>query len=400
MDKVTQSAKKATHQLTKQHNRDLVLKTIFDHETISRAGIARLTQLTRTTVSDVVSGLMEEGLVEEVGPGSSIGGKPSIQLRLVADSRYLIGVNLAQNKFIASVVNLRGEIKKTAEASVTGEAANAAIQQVYQILDPLVKEQWKPIVGMGVGAPGLINTRAGIVVNAVNLDWEDLSLASLLEERYGLPVRLLNDSQATAIGEFVHGDHRSNGNLIVVNVSHGIGAGILIHGRLFQGDGGGAGEIGHIQVEQGEAVDGLVCRCGRQGCLETRASGRAIVQRVQRQPGRSSVDSLEAIEAKFHANDTVIEEIVLDAGRSLGIAIGGLVGTLNIKNILLTGDVTRFGPRWLEAVQQGIRQAALERMVQDTKLDMGKLDYRACILGASAYLLLDDYSLLFLHKEN
>ena len=88
------STQKATHQRTKQHNRDLVLKTIFEHETVSRAAIARLTQLTRTTVSEVVSTLLAEGLVTEVGPGSSIGGKPSIQLRLVADSRYLIGVNL------------------------------------------------------------------------------------------------------------------------------------------------------------------------------------------------------------------------------------------------------------------------------------------------------------------
>src|SRR5512134_2093672 len=103
--------RKATHQLTKQHNRDLVLKTIFENETISRAEIARITMLTRTTVSDVVAGLLSEGLVKEVGLGSSIGGKPSILLSLVADSRYLIGLNLAQNKFVGAVVNLRGEIK-------------------------------------------------------------------------------------------------------------------------------------------------------------------------------------------------------------------------------------------------------------------------------------------------
>jgi predicted transcriptional regulator len=94
------STQKATHQGTKQHNRDLVLKTIFDRQKVSRAEIARLTQLTRTTVSEVVSALLEEGLVTEVGPGSSIGGKPSIQLSLVADSRYLIGVNLAQNRLL------------------------------------------------------------------------------------------------------------------------------------------------------------------------------------------------------------------------------------------------------------------------------------------------------------
>lgn len=386
------SAQKATHQATKQHNRNLILKTIFDHDTISRAGIARLTQLTRTTVSEVVSGLILEGLIEEVGPGSSIGGKPSILLSLVADSRYLIGVNLAQHRFIASIVNLRGEIKKTVEVPVRDGDGQKAIGLVYQILDQLLKEDYKPLVGIGVGTPGLIDTGAGIVVNAVNLEWQDLPLARLLEERYHLPVRLLNDSQAAAIGEFVHGGHRSDGNLIVVNVSHGIGAGILINGRLFQGDGGGAGEIGHVLVEE----DGLPCRCGRRGCLETLASGWAIMRAVKHLPEISDSISLDAIQTKFAGDDSSVNEIVLNAGRHLGRALGGLVGTLDIKTIILTGDVTGFGASWLAAVGGAMKASALRRMTEETQLKIGKLDYRACILGSSAYLLLDDYSLLFL----
>ena len=388
--------KKATHQLTKQHNRDLVLKTIFENETISRAEIARITKLTRTTVSDVVSGLMTEGLVKEVGLGSSIGGKPSILLSLVADSRYLIGVNLAQNKFIGSVVNLRGEIKKTVEVPVQGGDGDKAIQLVYQILDGLVKKEWKPIVGIGVGTPGLINTREGIVVNAVNLEWQDLPLAHLLQGRYGLPVSVLNDSQATAIGEFVYGDHQSDSNLIVVNLSHGIGAGILINGRLFQGDGGGAGEIGHVLVQE----NGLLCRCGRRGCLETLASARAILQCAQSLPNSSEVTTLDALESKFFTNDPAVKKIVLEAGHYLGTSIGSLVGTLNIKKVVVTGDMTRFGEAWLAAVDRAMSQSALGRMVQETQLEIGKLDYRACILGSSAHLLLDDYSLLFLQPEN
>lgn len=390
------SVKKATHQLTKQHNRNLVLKTIFDHETISRAAIARMTQLTRTTVSDVVAGLMTEGLVEEIGPGSSIGGKPSILLRLVADSRYLIGVNLAQSKFIGSVVNLRGEIKKTVEVPVSGGDGEQAIRLLYKILDQLVDNQWKPVVGIGVGTPGLINSREGIVLNAVNLEWQDLALARLLEGRYGLPARILNDSQATAIGEFVYGNHRSDGNLVVVNAGHGIGAGILINGRLFQGDGGGAGEIGHVLVESG----GRLCRCGRRGCLETLASGRAILQAAQQRAGLPGGSSLDGVETKFHAGDPAVKEVILEAAHALGRAIGSLIGTLHIKQVVLTGDVTRFGEAWLAAVRGAMSGAALGRMVQETHLEMGTLDYRACILGSSAYLLLDDYSLLFSQKEN
>jgi Transcriptional regulator/sugar kinase len=390
------TAKKATHQLTKQHNRDLVLKTIIENETISRAEIARVTKLTRTTVSDIVARLLAEKLVQEVGQGLSIGGKPSILLSLAADSRYLIGLNLTQDKFIGAVVNLRGEIKETVETPVQGDDGVQALQLVYQTLDQLVKKDWKPIVGIGVGAPGLINTSQGIVFNAVNLDWQDLPLAHLLEERYHLPISVMNDSQATAIGEFVYGDHKFDNNLIVVNVRHGIGAGFLINGQLFQGDGGGAGEIGHVVVQE----DGLLCRCGRKGCLETIASVHAVTQRVNILSKSTVPIPFAEIVSKFSNGDPLVREVVLEAGHYLGVAIGSLIGTLNIRKVVLNGDMTRFGQSWLDSIRQSMLQAALGRMTQETQLEIGKLDYRACILGSSANLLLDDYSLLFMISEN
>src|SRR5512142_29386 len=141
-------AKKATHQQTKQHNRDLTLKTLFDNPQISRAEIARTTKLTRATVSDMVADLIDEGLVTEVGYGSSIGGRLPVLLSLNADSRYLIGLNLAQDKFVGAVVNLRGEIKEMCEAPVPVGSNNGeqALQTVFQILDQLVATDWKPIV--------------------------------------------------------------------------------------------------------------------------------------------------------------------------------------------------------------------------------------------------------------
>jgi len=400
-------AKKATHQLTRQHNRDLVLRTIFEKETISRAGIARLTQLTRTTVSDVVAGLLAEGLVYEVGPGSSINGKPSILLSIIPDSRYLVGLSLEQHKFYGAVVNLRGEVKEAVEEPVQGRDGKQALSLLYQMLDQLVSKNWAPIVGIGVGTPGLINTREGIVVRAVNLDWQDLPLARLLQERYPIPVSILNDSQATAIGEFVYGDHGAEDNLIVINVKRGIGAGILIHGRLFQGDGGGAGEIGHVVVEE----NGLLCRCGRRGCLETVASVQAVLQRTAECRQALSTHShagdlaaeplsLEALVEDFYRGEPSTREVVLQAGSALGISIANLVGVLNIHKVVLTGDMTRFGADWLAAVDSAMRRSALARMTQETRLELGRLGVRACILGASAYQLLGGYSLLFNSVEN
>ena len=393
---------KATHQQTKKHNRDLVLQTIFENETISRAEIARLTKLTRATVSDMVSSLLDEGLIEEIGYGESIGGKAPILLSLIADSRYLIGLNLAQDKFIGSVVNLRGEIKETVEFAVNDSDGEQALQLVYQILDQLTQNHWKPLVGIGVGTPGLVNTQEGVVVNAVNLDWQDLPLAHLLESRYNLPVTVLNDSQATAIGEFVYGgNHASDSNLVVVTIKHGIGAGILINGRLFQGDGGGAGEIGHVVVQE----DGELCRCGKYGCLETIASTRAILQRAKNLAPEYTESqlaenfdgiSLEAIEAAWQANDALAGRVLSDAAHYLGASIASLIGVLNIQNIVITGDMSRFGDAWLQSVQETMTRGALTRMAQDTKLEMGTLEFKACILGASAFMLLEDYSLLFI----
>ncbi len=380
---------KATHQLTKQHNRDLVLRTIFSRDSISRAEVARVTHLTRTTVSEVVNGLLIEGLVEEVGRGESLGGKTPILLSIVADSRYLIGLNLAQDKFTGAVVNLRGEIKELVEIPVHDDNGENALQLVYQIIDQLNRKKLKPIVGIGVGTPGLVNTREGVVINAVNLEWQDLPLSQLLGKKYKLPVLILNDSQAAAIGEYVYGgDHAPDENLIVVNVIHGIGAGILINGRLFQGDGGGAGEIGHVVVQE----HGELCRCGQRGCLETIASARAVVQQMK-------MKSLEEVFSAYQAGNSKAKTVVGQAGFYLGASLSNLIGTLNIQKIVLTGDMTRFGAEWLSAVSAAMQTGAFSRMTEDTKLEIGKLDYRACILGASAFLLLNDYSLLF-NEEN
>ncbi len=378
------TTKKATHQLTKQHNRDLVLRTIFSHESISRAEVARVTHLTRTTVSDVVTGLLAEGLVEEIGRGESIGGKSPILLSIVADSRYLIGLNLAQDKFTGAIVNLRGEIKELVEIPVHDDNGENALHLVYQILDQLTRKKLKPIVGIGVGTPGLVNTREGVVINAVNLEWQDLPLSRLLKRKYKLPVLVVNDSQAAAIGEFVYGsDHAPDENLIVVNVIHGIGAGILINGRLFQGDGGGAGEIGHVVVQE----NGELCRCGQRGCLETVSSARAVVKKVK-------MSSLDEVFSSFNEGNSKTKAVVEKAGFYLGTSLSNLIGTLNIRKIVLTGDMTRFGVEWLNAVSAAMQTGAFSRMTEDTKLEIGKLN-RACILGASAFLLLDNYSLLF-----
>jgi len=397
---------KATHQQTKEHNRNLVLNTIFSAEAISRAEIARITRLTRPTVSEVMINLLAEGLVEEVGLGASIGGKSPILLSLVKDARYMVSLNLGHEQFCGGIVNLRGEIKSRVCLPVSGRDGKQALDLVYEILDQIIKMDWKPMIGIGVGTPGLVNTREGIVVNAVNLDWQNLPLAQLLKVRYHLPVQIMNDSQAAAIGEYVYGgEYKTDENLVVINVRQGIGAGIVINGRLFQGDGGGAGEIGHVVVQE----DGLLCRCGKHGCLETVASARGVVEQAKRLANLYPLSELakdpahitpESLQNALLTGDALAEKVVCDAGHYLGTAIAGLISTLNVQKFILTGDMTRFGQPWLDAICEKMAQGTLAKLAEGTSIKIGGLGSEDIMLGASALMLMDGYSLLFMQPAS
>lgn len=390
---------KATQQQTKEHNRNLVLKTIIDRQSISRAEIARITSLTRTTVSDIVADLINEGLVSEIGTGPSQGGKSPTLLSLVDDSRYLIGLDLAHSEFLGAVFNLRGKIQSMVSQSVHNYNGDEALETLYDILDQLVGASLHPLVGIGVGTPGLVNTNEGIVVNAVNLDWQNLPLARLLQDRYHVPAYVLNDSQAAAIGEYNYGEgHLTDSNLIVINARHGIGAGIIIDHQLFQGDGGGAGEIGHIVVVP---EGGQRCRCGNYGCLETVASTQSILHQAQQLAPQANgaflagkdID-LAAVQQAFLAGNPRIQQMVLNAARYMGLAVSSLVGTLNIQKIVLTGDMIGFGQPWLDVVQQTVSQSTLSRLSRETRVEFGQLGENGIILGASA-ILSNNYPLLF-----
>ena len=391
---------KATLQQLKEQNRNLVLKILLERPTSNRAEIARISHLTRTTVSDFVAGLINEGLVREIGTGSSIGGKSPILLSLADDSRHLIGIDLAYQEFTGAIVNLRGQIRERVSRPVLSSNGENALQLAYEMIDRLVRVSSQPLVGICVATPGLSNTQEGVVIHAINLDWQNLPLRQLLQERYHLPVVVLNDCQAAAMGEYNYGKGYSAArSLVVVRVGHGIGAGIIINGQIFQGDGGHAGEIGHmVSVRAG----GDPCQCGNMGCLETVASARAVLQRAEGMarthktilnavPGPITLDTFEQA---FCAGDGVAQKIIHEAGYYLGMAISNVVGILNINQVVLTGIMTRFGEPWLKIVRETAIQGVLPRFAQDITIEIGHLKDNEAILGASA-LLLSNYSLLF-----
>lgn len=392
---------KATRQQLKEQNRELVLKILFESSSISRAEIARMTRLSRATVSDLVAGLIAEGLVSEVGMGVSIGGKSPILLSVADDSRFMIALDLAYNQFRGAVVDLRGQIRQIITLPASGYNGEQAIEATFSIIDQLVRLPYASFVGIGIGAPGLVNSREGIVMDAVNLDWRDLALGALLKERYAMPVVVQNDCQAAAMGEYLFGGLRAaNRNMVVVRVGQGIGAGIILDGKIFQGDGGGAGEIGHVVVAQSKA---LPCRCGKAGCLETLSSSRAVLRRAQTLINSGIKTSLsvyadeisfdQLIEA-YQSGDLLACQVVEQAAYYLGLAVSGLVATLNIHQIILMGEMTRFGQPWLDVIQKTMLEKTLTRLETDTTIQISALRDYDVILGASA-LLAGNYSLLF-----
>ena len=219
-----------------------------------------------------------------------------------------------------------------------------------------------------MGTPGLVDTRTGTIRWAVNLDWQDLPLGGLLHERYGLPANVANDSQAAALAEYTFGaEGRRLPNLITIKVGRGIGAGLVLNGSLFQGDGFGAGEIGHVAVVD----DGAACRCGRFGCLETVASSRAIAARaasLAQELGTPLAALAEATDElsiddlvrAYLDGDVAARTAALEAARFLGQAVAGLIGALNISRIVLDGPVTAFGDEWLATVADEARRRSLD----------------------------------------
>lgn len=385
---------KATHQRTREHNTKLVLRTLYELGQISRADIARQTHLTRTTVGDVVQQLLDTGMVEEVGRGASSGGKAPILLRLRSDARQVIGLDLGEATFTGALVNLRGESSHAIGLPVEAQDGASTLQLVESLVDRLRAAATGPVLGIGVGTPGVIDTRTGTIRWAVRLDWQDLPLGRLLEEHTGLPVYVANDSQAAALAEYAFGGHGRLANQVVVKVGKGVGAGIVVGGRLYQGDGFGAGEIGHLGVVD----DGAACRCGRFGCLETVASADAIVRRardlacddgdsVLAALARSDDEmTLQDVRVAFEQDDPAARTAVMEAARALGAGIAAIIGVLDIHHVALHGSVTGFGDRWLAAVRDEAARRSLGLLASEVAIDLVRLDSNLTVMGAAAML--------------
>ena len=387
---------KATHRQTRRSNERLVLQTIYESGPLSRADVARATGLTRTTVSDLVEGLMGDTLVAEAGTGPSTGGKAPILLRVPADARQLIGVDVDRDRLSGLVVDLHGEVCVRQSRDLGGRDGADALHDLDDLVLTLTAAADRPLLGVGVGTPGLIDSASGTVRWAVGLDWRDEPVGERLRVLTGLPTVVVNDSQAAAMAEWAFGHHDTSSAMVVVKVGEGIGAGIIIGGRVYAGDDAGAGEIGHTRVSD----EGAPCRCGSTGCLETVASERAVLRRAREVAASrpdwmlaSDVVTHEALVAAFHALDPLACSIVLDSAIPLGRVLGAMIGTLGARDIVLVGSMTDYGPLWLERVRAEAGRSALPLLVQRSTIHFGRTGDDVVELGAAAMLMTSELGL-------
>jgi len=375
--------KKADQTSTKQHNSQLVLNLIYSKGPISRAEIVDFTSLTAPTISRLVLEFMQDDLVEEVGFGESSGGKRPILLQFNDDAYHLIGLDLGAGIFRGAVINLRGKVYYRIRKPRQGRTGEAALDQVYELVNELIENASRPLLGIGVGTPGLVDSGNGVAVRAVHLNWENLPLAKILRERYGLPVYIANNCQVAVLGEFTFGKYAGSKDIVVINVGYGIGAGIILNKQPLHGDPFGAGEIGHIKVVEG----GELCQCGNTGCLETVISRRAIENRVNALGLTTEPLKFDQIVELQACGNPQIDSIVTEVGKYLGIVISNMLSIFGPCRVLISGRVGRLGPKLFNCIQDEIHERYKLPHICEVDIEVASLGTDIVLLGASALVL-------------
>jgi glucokinase len=279
------------------------------------------------------------------------------------------------------------EKRKTPAAAGPGavlDEINAAIASL-----PIRPEQRQALV-IGVGAPGPLDNESGVILRFPNLPgWRNLSLRDALADRWACPVRVENDANLAALGEWRYGAGRGAHHLVMLTIGTGIGGGVIIGDRLLTGSRGLAGELGHIPVQQ----DGPRCSCGQSGHLESIASATAIARQIQekgglRSGGKDNADpSVEAIADAARAGNAVAVEVMQRAAHAIGIALSGLVHIFNPERIIIGGGVARTGDWFLQEVDTTLRKHLMDPSFgEHLELLPTALDDEAGLLGSLALL--------------
>ena len=360
-------------------NRLRVLEVVRERGLVSRADIARQTGLSRSTVSSLVGELQREGIVvEREAAAPAQAGRPAVLLALDPGAGAVVGVHFDHGALRVAVADLGHTILAAADRELdVDHDACEGLDTVVELVDEVLAEagiERDRILGAGVGIAGPVDAASGTVGGATILPgWVGIDVAGELERRLQMPVHLDNDANLGALAESVLGAGRDAQEMTYLMLSSGIGAGLILGGRLYRGAGGTAGEIGHVLVDE----QGPMCRCGNRGCLETFAGAGALLDLLRR-PGLTAQGMVEAAVA----GDPGCQRVLADAGRVVGRAVAALCNQFNPELVVVGGRLAAAGDILLDPLREAVRRYAIPAAAEDMRIVPGALADRAELLGA------------------
>lgn len=323
-------------------NRQIILNYVRERGPISRADIAHETALQRSTVSLIVDELKTDGLVAEVS-GESTGGRPPLLLSLRTADAVAIGVDVGTARTIIATSDLAGRVLQE-QSFDTPVDSNELIDEIVHHTAELIRRNNGTIEGVGVSLPGLVDPESGKLY-IPHFNWRDLPLAERLAKEVGLPVSIENDANAAALAELWFGrpEIREVRDFILVLVEEGVGTGIVFDGQIYRGEGGAAGEFGHMTIGRGAPV---ACASGSYDCWEAFASERSALARYAKLAGTSNGSSIsfETLIDLALAGDEASVEALKETAHYLGIGIANLIRGLAPEAVIVGGPVVRAWP--------------------------------------------------------
>jgi len=369
-------------------NRLRVIRALQVLGVTSRAHLARHTGLSRSTVSTIVAGLQAENMVvdrDADAPMATSGGRPPALIALDPGAGFAIGIDFGKRHLAVALADLSHELlaeewREMPDDYDASAGMERAAELVAVVLDAAGADRSR-VLGVGMGLPGPVH-RSGVVGSSAILPgWAGTQAAERMSDLLGMEVWLRNDADLGALAEATWGAARDATAVVYLKLATGIGAGIVIDGRLFGGAGGTAGEIGHTSLDE----TGDICRCGSRGCLETYASGAAIAGLLSRSLGeRLGPDD---VMQRAVAGDPGCRRALADAGRHIGAAVADLCNLINPERIIVGGSMAIAGDVLLDPLREAVGLRAIPSAAEDVDIVLGELGERAELLGAVALVL-------------
>ncbi|KAF3469827.1 ROK family transcriptional regulator [Streptomyces sp. Tu 3180] len=365
-------------------NLERVVRAVRLAGSLTQAEIARTTGLSAATVSNIVRELKDGGTVE-VTP-TSAGGRRARSVSLSGDAGIVIGVDFGHTHLRVAVGNLAHQVLAEESEPLDVDASSTqgfdrAEQLVNRLIEATGVDRAK-VAGVGLGVPGPIDVESGTLGSTAILPgWTGTRPAEELRGRLGVPVHVDNDANLGALGEMVWGSGRGVRDLAYIKVASGVGAGLVISGKIYRGPGGTAGEIGHITLDE----SGPVCRCGNRGCLETFTAARYVLPLLQ--PSHGTDLTMEGVVRLARDGDPGCRRVIADVGRHIGMGVANLCNLLNPSRVVLGGDLAEAGELVLGPIRESVGRYAIPSAARQLSVLPGALGGRAEVLGALALAL-------------